>query len=137
MGMPHYWKRKGSSPEKEFLTSGSAFARVGNMEKQNRKFHKAAPEMKSWVEKYGCSLGESPQFILFGQYNSKQIGPVMGILAASNNEFHAHLLRREFEKNGHVEVKRTEFHPDPNFSIQDYREKVRARMEQQKKKEAE
>jgi hypothetical protein len=105
------------------------------MEKQDRKFHKVAPEMRLWVDKYGCSLRDKPQFIILGQYNSKKLGPVMGILAASSNEFHAHILRREFQKNGNVEVMRTEFHPNPNFSIEDYRAKVRARMEQ--KKEAE
>lgn len=105
------------------------------MEKKDKRFHKAAPEMRPWVDKYGCTLKDNPPFILLGQYNSKKLGPVMGILAASSNEFHAHILRREFAKNGHVEIMRTEHHADPNFSIADYRAMVRARMEQ--KKEAE
>jgi hypothetical protein len=104
------------------------------MEKQDKKFHKAAPEMKSWVEKYGCSLNDQPPFILLGQYNSKILGPVMGILAASSNEFHAHILRKEFNRNGNVKVMKSEFNQNPNFSIEDYRSKVRARMAQ---KEAE
>ncbi len=101
---------------------------------RDRKFSKAVPEMKIWVEKYGCSL-DKPPFIILGQYNSKTIGPVMGIMAGANNEFHAHILCREFNRNGRVEVMRTEFNSDPNFSIQEYRAKMRARLSQ--KKEAE
>jgi len=104
------------------------------MEKQDRKFHKVAPEIKPWVEKYGCSLNDEPPFVLLGHYNSKALGPVMGILAAANNEFHAHIIRRELNNNGNVEVMRTEFHKNPNFSIKEYRAKIRARIE---KKEAE
>lgn len=103
-------------------------------EKRDMKFHKAAPEIKPWVEKYGCQLSENPPFILLGHYTSKALGPVMGILAATNNEFHAHILRRELNKNGTVEIMRSEFHPDPNFSIEEYRAKIRARIAQ---KEAE
>lgn len=104
------------------------------MENRDRKFHKAAPEIKSLVAKYGCPFKAEPEFVLFGRYNSKAIGPVMGILAAAKNEFHAHILRRELNKNGNAEVMRTEFHTDPNFSIQEYKAKrIQARME---KKEA-
>lgn len=133
--MPHYWKRKPWKRNfRKCLTFGAKLARVLPMENRDRKFHKVAPEIKPWVEKYGCSLNDEPQFILLGHYTSTVLGPVMGILAAAQNEFHAHILRREFNRNGKVEVMRSEFHSDPNFSIVEYRAKIRARME---KKEAE
>lgn len=116
------------------------------MAKRERKFFKVAPEMKEWIERYGIVLADDPPYVLIGQYNSKKIGPVQGILAATDNEFHAHILKREFCKAGRVEIKTTEFHPDgdSDFSMKDYRARIRQRMaerrakkEQEKQQEAE
>jgi hypothetical protein len=103
------------------------------------KFGSAIPEVRSFITKYGCRLRDNPPYVLLGQYNSKAIGPVMGILAAADNEFHAYLLRREFRKNGHCNIERTEYHSGkPTFSIETYKRKMREKMKmEQQKKEAE
>jgi len=97
------------------------------------KFGSAIPEVRNFITKYGCRLKDNPPYVLLGQYNSKAIGPVMGILAAADNEFHAYLLRREFRKNGHCTIERTEYHPgEPTFSIETYKRKMREKMKRDK-----
>lgn len=94
-----------------------------------QKFGDRIPETREAVQKYGCRLRDNPPFVLVGQYNSAELGhPMMGILAAAENEFHAHLLRREFRKAGFCDIKKTEHHPDGDFSIEAYKEEVRQRM---------
>jgi len=106
------------------------------MRKTSKNFGSAIPEIRPFIERYGCRLSDNPPFVLLGQYNSKEIGLVMGVLAAANNEFHAHILRRELRKAGTVDIERTEYHPDSaTFSISQYKEKYRQRMAA--KKEAE
>lgn len=104
------------------------------MKKNSTKFGTAIPEVRKFILQYGCRLSDNPPYVLLGQYNSKAIGPVMGILAAADNEFHAHILRREFRKNGHCDIERTEYHSgDATFSIETYKRKMREKMEQRKK----
>ena len=84
------------------------------------------PELVELIDKFGITLGEQPHFVIVGKYKSKAIGSVMGIIAAANNEFHAHLLKREISKNGVVTIERSEYHPDGcTFSIQAYYKKIR------------
>lgn len=109
------------------------------MSRTPKNFGSAIPELRETIMRYGCRLSEKPQFVIVGQYNSREIGPIMGILAAANNEFHAHILRREFRKNGNCDIEITEYYPDPSkqtFSIEIYKEKFRENMER-KQKEAE
>ncbi|MFA5758914.1 MAG: hypothetical protein WC942_06120 [Clostridia bacterium] len=77
------------------------------------------PELKPWLKKYGAKFSHSPQYVLIGSYNTSS-NTVMGILGAANNEFYAYILRREILKNGYCEIKRTEYHENPNFSIEEY-----------------
>lgn len=105
-----------------------------------KKFGSAIPELREFVEKYGANLKDNPPYVLLGKYQSKGIGLVMGVLAATTNEFHAHILRREIRKNGHCEIKTTEFFPGKStFSIALYREKYKEKMAQKQlqQKEAE
>jgi len=105
------------------------------MTKRPAKFGSTILELKSVIQKYGCGLGDSPPYIVHGQYNSPTSGPMIGILAAAKNQFHAYLIRREVQKNGKSTVYRTEFHPDQNFSISIYKEKVREKMEEARRQE--
>jgi len=99
------------------------------MSKILNKFGAGIPELKDKIRKYGCKLTDNPQFVLIGKYTSEEIGPVMGILAATNNEFHAHLLKREFSKKGDCSIEHTEFHPGKQtFSIAIYKQKMQERM---------
>ena len=100
--------------------------------KKRTKFGSTILELKDVIQKYGCGLGISPPYIVHGQYNSPTSGPVMGILAAASNQFHAYLIWREVMKNGRATVYRTEFHPNQNFSIETYKAKVRENMEAQR-----
>lgn len=93
------------------------------METKPRIFYKPPPEVQEKVKKYGCLLKNNPPYIIFGHYKSQIFGSVKGILAGAQNEFYAHILCKEFKKNGKVEIRRTEFHLHPNFSIEDYRAK--------------
>jgi hypothetical protein len=60
----------------------------------------------------------------------------MGILAAAENEFYAHLMKREFCKAGFCDVKKTEYHPDGDFCLEDYKEELRKKIEARKEKES-
>jgi hypothetical protein len=83
------------------------------------------PELNEVIQKYGSALGDKPKYVLVGNFFSKSIGPVMGIIAASHNEMHAHILKREINKNGEVTVEKSEYHPDgQTFSISDYYKKI-------------
>lgn len=102
------------------------------MSRTKKNFGNAIPELREVIMRYGCRLSENPPFVLVGQYNSKEIGPIMGILAAANNEFHAFLLRREFRKNGNCDIEKTEYHSGKaTFSIEMYKRKFLERMERQ------
>ncbi len=86
------------------------------------------PELESVIRRYGTRLSAHPPYVLIGTYRSQVAGHVMGILAAASNEFHAHLLRRELNRNGHVSIECTEHHPTHHtFSIAAYRQKFRDR----------
>lgn len=99
------------------------------MIKVPKSFGAAIPEVKEFITKYGCTLSDKPPFVLVGQYNSKEIGLVMGILAAANNEFYAHILRKELRKNGTCDIEYSEFHPDKTtFSIEKHKAKLREKM---------
>lgn len=106
-----------------------------------KKFGTAIPEVRDFIIKFACRLSDKPQFVLIGQYNSKEIGPIMGLLAAADNQFSAYLLRREFRKNGICDIARTEHHPDGNgtFSVEKYKTQMRAKIEKKRieQKEAE
>ena len=106
------------------------------MKKPASNFGTAIPELRSFIAKYGCRLSDNPAFVILGQYNSKEIGPVMGVLAAANNEFHAHILRREVRKHGRCDIEHTEYYPGKaTFSIETYKTKMREKMERQKEAE--
>jgi len=109
------------------------------MEKQEPNFGQPIPELKNLLSKYGVALSASPAYVLVGQYNSKEIGTVMGILAAANNEFHAHLLRREIRKSGLCDIEQSEYHPSGNttFSIEIYKRKMREKFEKLQKQKKE
>lgn len=109
------------------------------MKRSSKKFGSAIPELREFVEKYGADLKDNPPYVLLGKYKSKDIGLVMGVLAAATNEFHAHILRREIRKGGHCEIKTTEYFPGKStFSIKLYKEKYKEKMAQkQLQKEAE
>lgn len=102
------------------------------MTKNNNNFGYFIPELRDTIVRYGTRLSEKPAFVLLGQYNSKEVGPTMGILAATTNEFHAHLLAKEIRKNGYCDVQRTEYFPEESkrqFSIKKYMIQMRERME--------
>jgi hypothetical protein len=105
------------------------------MAKQSIKFGSSIPELKEVIQKYGCGLGDSPPYLVFGSYNSKVSGPVMGILAVTGNEFYANIILREVKKNGRAEVMRSEFHPNTNFNISIYKQTLQDKMEAQKQAE--
>lgn len=110
------------------------------MTKPGHNFGYFIPELRETIVQYGCKLSEKPPYVLLGQYNSKAKGPTLGILCAANNEFHAHLLRREICKSGYCEIQKTEYFPEPKestFSIQDYMKQMRTRMEKVSAKENE
>lgn len=96
-------------------------------------FGSSIPELKEAITKYGCGLGRGgPQYVVVGQYFSKASGPIGGILAAAQNEIHAHLILREVNKNGSAVVHRTEHHSNPTFSIAEFKKQLKAKMEAQK-----
>ena len=105
------------------------------MTKRPSKFGSTIPELRDVISKYGCGLGVSPPYIVHGQYNSPTKGPIVGILAAANNQFHAYLIWREVIKNGKAKVYRTEFHPKTTFNIERYKQTVREKMEAQKRQD--
>jgi len=103
------------------------------MAKPIQKFGSTIPELKEVITKYGCGLGRGgPPYVVVGQYFSKASGPIGGILAAAQNEFHAHVIMREVNKNGSAVVHRTEHHPNPTFSIAEFKTRIREKMEAQK-----
>lgn len=107
------------------------------MENIPKKFGSAIPEVRDLIMKFACRLSDKPKFVLLGQYNSQELGPIMGLLAAADNQFNAYLLRREFRKNGICDIEHTEYHPDGgSFSIEKYKSQMRAKIDK-KKKEAE
>jgi hypothetical protein len=91
------------------------------------------PELSPLIKKYGCGLGSRPKYVIVGEFYSEEGNFVArGILAASTNEFHAHILRREISKNGQADVYQTEFHPEGmTFSISAYRKALRANKVQE------
>jgi hypothetical protein len=102
------------------------------MNKNNDNFGHTIPELRETIVRYGTKLSKKPPYILLGQYNSKEVGPTMGILAAADNEFHAHFLCKEIRKNGYCDIQRTEYFPDESkrqFSIKKYMIQMRERME--------
>lgn len=106
------------------------------MKKNSSNFGYFIPELQEVIVRYGCRLSDKPGYVLLGQFNSAKLGPTMGILAAANNEFHAHILRREIRKGGYCDIEKTEYHPGRStFSIAGYMKKMRAL--EAKKKEAE
>jgi len=100
------------------------------MSNKNRAFGDTIPELKETITKFGCKLNDSPPYVIVGQYKSQSRGTVMGILAASQNQFHAHIIRREVNKNGKAEVYQTEYHSSPTFSIETYKQGIREKMEE-------
>jgi len=106
------------------------------VKKRSHKVGRTIPELEDVIAKYGCSLGNSPPYIVFGQFNSKTAGPFGGILAAATNQFHAYLILREVRRHGNkASVERTEFHPRPTFYIERYKEQLREKLAAQKKAE--
>jgi hypothetical protein len=85
-----------------------------------KHFGQTIPELSEIIGKYGCRLIDRPPYVLVGQYNSAS-GPITGIVAAAMNEFHAHILRREINKNGVVVIENSEHHLSPTFSIAIYK----------------
>ncbi len=59
----------------------------------------------------------------------------MGILAVTQNELFAYIILREVKKNGAAEVKRSEFHPNTNFNISIYKQKLQEKIDAQKQEE--
>lgn len=86
-----------------------------------------APELKELASKYGCKLDNKPQYVLVGNYYSPSLGDtVYGVIAAANNELHAHILKREIHKRGKVEIHRTEYHPSgAKFKLSTYLKKIK------------
>ena len=134
--MPGYWAKKSAEKtlrkKKVDLAHFLRYAPLMNHDPP--KFGHTIPEMKETIARYGCRLRDKPLFVLVGQYDSLVSGPIVGILAAASNEFHAHLLRKEFRKRGTCDIERSEFHPDgATFSIEIYRQKVREKIERYRK----
>lgn len=103
------------------------------MTKPRSTFGSSIPELKEVITKYGCGLSRGePLYVVVGQYFSKASGPIGGILAAAQNEIHARIILREVNKNGKAEVHRTEHHPNPTFSIAEFKKQFREKMEAQK-----
>lgn len=107
------------------------------MTNTSSKFGSSIPELKEVIVQYGCGLGHAgcvagPPYVVVGQYFSKASGPIGGILAAAKNEMYAHLICREVNKNGKADVHRTEYHPKPTFSIEEFKNQLKAKMEAQK-----
>lgn len=94
----------------------------------NRPFTKQnafIPELNDIIEKYGVLFKEKPIYVVFGDYQSKLRGRVHGIIAATANEFHAFIIKREVNKSGKAIIARSEFHPDGmEFNMQLYFEKI-------------
>lgn len=96
------------------------------------KYGSVIPEVRDTIEKYGCHLWAHPPYIIQGKYTSKSTGSYGGMLAAADNELHAHIIRTALERtdargSACVFVERTEYHSSgATFSIDDYRKKLRA-----------
>ena len=105
------------------------------MTKRPAKFGTTVPELRDVISKYGCGVGTDPPYVVVGEFRSKTKGPFGGILAAAQNEFYAYLIWREVNKNGNALVKRSEFHPNTEFSIERYKQQLREKMEAQKQAE--
>jgi len=80
------------------------------------------------ITTYGCKTSEKPKFALLGKCYFKKRRPdntmktvvQSGIITTANNEFHAHLLKRELNKYGSVDIKFTEHHSSPDFSLEKF-----------------
>lgn len=95
-------------------------------EQLSSRHSRIIPELDSVIRRYGVRLNENPAYVVAGVYRSPSLGPVMGVLAAANNEFHAYLIRREINERGRASVERTEYCPSgvPTFSLAAYRKKM-------------
>jgi hypothetical protein len=84
------------------------------------------PELKKLFNRLNVKkIEDKPYYIVIGTYKSKEIGPVAGIIAGSNIEFHARIINKEINKNGKSTLERTEYHPDgPTLSIKIYKEQM-------------
>jgi len=80
------------------------------------------------ITTYGCKTSDKPKFALLGKCYFKKRRPdntmktvvQSGIIVCANNEFHAQLLKRELNKYGSVEIKFTEHHDNPDFSLEKF-----------------
>lgn len=106
------------------------------MKKRTPKFSSNIPELKPIIDRYGCGLKACPPYVIFGEFNSPSSGRFGGILAAAECQFHAYLLLREIRKSGNAKVLRTEYHPQPNFDIANYRATLKAQWEKQQAEKA-
>jgi hypothetical protein len=98
-----------------------------NMDKPS-KFRSAIPELAELLDRYGCTLKDRPAYVLIGTYDSKVVGYRRGIFGFTSVEFHAYLMQKEINKNGHVVVLRTEHHPEGGpFCLERYKERIRER----------
>lgn len=77
------------------------------------------PELAEAIEKYGVFEGPLPPYVLIGtvEFPNSKYGRT-GVMAFANNEFHANLLKKIFNKYGHVGIEKTKSHPDgETFSL--------------------
>jgi hypothetical protein len=84
------------------------------------------PELKDLFKRLNCKkIEDKPYYIVIGTYKSKEIGPVAGIIAGTDVEFHARIINKEINKYGKCTIERTEYHPDgPTLSISIYQEQM-------------
>jgi hypothetical protein len=91
-------------------------------------FGNKIPELRDMINKYGCSIA-TPQYVIIGQYHSSAMkGYVRGLIACADNEFYAHILRREIDKSGYSSVEATEYNKDHSkhsFEIELYKSRMR------------
>jgi hypothetical protein len=83
-------------------------------------------DIKTCLLQYGCQPNTHPHYTIIGRYRNKT-SLQMGILACANNEFYAHILKREINKFGECSIERTEYHPDgATFSLKLYAQELKA-----------
>lgn len=88
------------------------------------------PELTDVINKYGCKTSNSPPYIIYGKVQSgKQV--IGGVIAVASNQFYAYMIWREARKFGSVCVRRSEYHPTPDFSLKIYKEQLQLRMSEQ------
>ena len=92
------------------------------------------PEFHALILRYGVPFDERPPYVIVGTIRTQRFDRVTGLFCALGNELHAHLVARELGRAGTVRILRTEYHPEPSFSLKAYFESLRAALERQEER---